>query len=200
MVEVLSCKDYNMPLLDFLNIPRSYAEYFTKTAIPNAPKHTGRLPLSGDEEKLEVPRPRLFADEPYLVPDNVSEQIQYRHADTPLNTVFFSQMNIDNLQLQIAQAVKQMVGVDIDRQSDPDLMLIMRSYYLQYAQNEPGKVAEELAELNQRVINFASNRIAVEVEAYKYYRSDIMDFPAPINNPVNVKIYGTRTGELKSFF
>jgi hypothetical protein len=40
----------------------------------------------------------------------------------------------------------------------------------------------------------------VEVEAYRYYRKDILDFPAPIANPVDVKIYGTRTGELKSFF
>jgi hypothetical protein len=76
----------------------------------------------------------------------------------------------------------------------------MRSYYLQYAQNNPSRVADELANLNTRVINFASNRIAVEVEAFRYYRKDILDFPAPIANPVDVKIYGTRTGELKSFF
>jgi hypothetical protein len=76
----------------------------------------------------------------------------------------------------------------------------MRSYYLQYAENNPRRIAEELDELNKRVVNFAANRIAVEVEAYRYYRKDILDFPAPIANPVDVKIYGTRTGELKSFF
>jgi hypothetical protein len=76
----------------------------------------------------------------------------------------------------------------------------MRSYYLQYAKNDPSRVADELAELNKRVLHFAANRIAVEVEAYRYYRKDIMDFPAPIANPMDVKIYGTRTGELKSFF
>lgn len=187
-------------LLDFLNIPKSYADYFTQTAIPNAPKHTGKLPLSGEEEKLSVPPAVLYAPEPYLVPTNVSEQIQYRHSDTPLNTVFFSQSNIDNLQSRIAATVKQMVNADIDRQSDSDLLLVMRSYYLQYATNNPGRVSEELEDLNTRVINFCSNRIAVEVEAYRFYRKDIMDFPAPIANPVDVKIYGTRTGELKSFF
>jgi hypothetical protein len=116
-----------------------------------------------------------------------------------LNKVFFSQGNIDNLQSQIQSAVFSMVGARIDRQSDDDLMLIMRSYYLQYARNGP-KVAEELAELNNRVVNFASNRIAVEVEAYRYYRKDILDFPAPIEHPLDTHIYGTRTGELKSFF
>jgi hypothetical protein len=93
-----------------------------------------------------------------------------------------------------------MVNAKIDRQSDSDLLLVMRSYYLQYAQNNPNRLQEELDELNKRVVNFCSNRIAVEVEAYRYYRKDIMDFPAPIANPVDTHIYGTRTGELKSFF
>lgn len=186
-----SLADFNQP---------SLAAFFTKTAIPNAPKHTGRLPLSDSEEKLGIPRAVLFAPEPYLTPERVAEQIQYRHSDTPLNKLFFSQGNIDRLQDEIRAMVNQMIGADIDRQSDSDLLMIMRSYYLQYAQNNPMRLAEELAELNERVVNFSANRIAVEVEAFRYYRKDILDFPAPIQNPVNVKIYGTRTGELKSFF
>lgn len=178
----------------------SLADFYTKTAIPNAPKHTGRLPLSGVEERMSVPPATLYAPEPYLVPEKVSEQVQYRHSDTPLNRLFFSQGNIDMLQSQIQTTVAQMVNAVIGRQSDSDLMLIMRSYYLQYARNEPNRLQEELNELNQRVVHFAANRIAVEVEAYRYYRKDIMDFPEPIANPIDTHIYGTRTGELKSFF
>jgi hypothetical protein len=183
--------DYGVPDL---------ATFYTKTAIPNAPKHTGRLPLSGTEETLSVPPAVLYAPEPYLTPVNVSEQIQYRHSDTPLNKLFFSQGNIDTIQGQIQAAVQQMVNATIDRQSDSDLLLVMRSYYLQYAQNDPNRIAQELAELNTRVVNFCANRISVEVEAYRYYRKDIMDFPAPIQNPVNVKKYGSAPGELRSFF
>lgn len=183
--------DYGVPDL---------ATFYTASAIPNAPKHTGRLPLSGKEESLGVPASVLYAPEPYLTPTNVSEQIQYRHSDTPLNKLFFSQGNVDTLQGQIQSTVQQMINATIDRQSDSDLLLVMRSYYLQYAQNHPDRLAQELAELNLRVVNFCANRIAVEVEAYRSYRKDIMDFPAPIANPVNVKQYGTRTGELRSFF
>jgi len=179
---------------------KSLSEFFTKTAIPNAPKHTGRLPLSGEEERMSVPPAVLYAPEPSMVPDRVAEQMQYRHMETPLNTVFFSQANMDQLQDEIISAVGQMVGATIDRQSDDDLKLIMRSYYLQYATNNPRRIGEELDELNRRVVHFSANRIAVEVEAYRYYRKDIMDFPAPIALPTDVKIYGTRTGELKSFF
>ena len=178
----------------------SLSAFYTQTAIPNAPKHTGRLPLSDEEATLSVPPAVLFAPEPYMTPECVKEQIFFKHSNTPLNLLFFSQGNIDALQTQIRDLVRGMIGATIDRQSDVDLMLVMRSYYLQYAENNPNRVADELKELNDRVAQFCANRIAVEVEAYRYYRKDIMDFPAPIANPLDTHIYGTRTGELKSFF
>ena len=180
----------------------SLADFYTKTAIPNAPKHTGRLPLSDMETKLSIPSAPLYAPEPYMVPERIAERVFYRHEENPLNVVFFSQANIDAVQQQIHDAVLAMSNgrFDIGRQSEDDLKIIMRSYYLQYAENTPGRTGEELELLNQRVVNFSANRIMVEVEAYSYYRKDILDFPAPIENPINVKIYGTRTGELKSFF
>ena len=185
--------DYNVP---------SLADFYTKTAIANAPRHTGRLPLSDMETKLPVPPAVLFAPEPYMTSDRIAENVFYRHEENTLNTRFFAQSNIDLLQTQIHDAIFSMSNgrFNIDRQSDVDLKLIMRSYYLQYAENFPGKEGEELVVLNERVVNFAANRIMVELEAYQYYRKDILDFPAPIANPINVKIYGTRTGELKSFF
>ena len=175
-------------------------DFYTGTAIPNAPKHTGRLPLSDQEARLTVPPAVMIAPEPYLVSSMMKENIQYRHNNTPLNGQFFSQGNIDLLQARIQGDVRQMVGASIDRQSDPDLMMVMRSYYLQYARNDPNDAQGELAELNDRVVAFCANRIAVEVEAYRYFRKDILDFPDPIARPIDVQIYGTRTGELKSFF
>jgi len=181
----------------------SLSEFYTQTAIPNAPKHTGRLPLSDSEEKMSIPRGTLYAvDEPVSVPSLVAEQIQYRHNNTPLNTVFFSQSNMANLQQKIHDAVLEMSKgeYNLSPQSEADLMLIMRSYYLQYAQNNPDDVATELDQLNQRVVAFAANRIMVEIVAYKRFRKDILDFPEPIARPMDMHIYGTRTGELKSFF
>lgn len=178
----------------------SLADFYTQTAIPNAPKHTGRLPLSDQESRMSIPPAVLFAPEPSLRSGCVKENIQYRHTNTSLNTMFFSQENIDRLQSEIQSTVARMVNAGIDKQSEPDLLLVMRSYYLQHAQNVPGNEVAELEELNARVVAFCSNRIAVEVEAYRFYRKDILDFPAPIARPIDVKVYGTRTGELKSFF
>ena len=179
---------------------RSLIDFYTGTAIPNAPKHTGRLPLSDQESRLPVPPAVMIAPEPYMTSSMMKENIQYRHSNTSLNEQFFSQANMDLIQARIQGDVRQMVGATIDKQSEPDLMMVMRSYYLQYANNDPNNVAAELADLNDRVVAFCSNRIAVEVEAYRYVRKDILDFPEPIQRPVDVSIYGTRTGELKSFF
>jgi hypothetical protein len=182
---------------------QSLSDFYTGTAIPNAPKHTGRLPLSDSEEKLSIPRGTLYTmHEPMMVPTQVAEQIQYRHNNTPLNTLFFSEANKANLQQKIHDAVlaASKGEYDIGEQSEADLLLIMRSYYLQYGENDPSEVAAELDKLNQRVVAYASNHIMVEIVAYKRFRKDILDFPEPIERPKDMHIYGTRTGELKSFF
>jgi hypothetical protein len=189
------------PLVD--KYATSLADFYTQTAIPNAPKHTGRLPAAASDEKSTLPPFTLTSQEPYVVPSRVAEQMQYRHEATPLNTIYFSEANVENLQQEIASAVLMMSGAKryvIGRQNDADLKTVMRSYYLQYAQNDPTRVSQELTLLNNRVIGWCANNILVEIEAYKYYRKDIEDFPAPIERPVMTNIYGTRTGELKSFF
>jgi hypothetical protein len=149
---------------------------------------------------MTVPQAALFAPEPSMASGCVKENIQFKHSNTSLNEQFFGPDNMEFLQQQIRSTVASMIGAHIDRQSDSDLLMVMRSYYLTYAQNVPGNEVQEMKELNDRVVAFCSNRIAVEVEAYRYYRKDILDFTAPIARPLDTHIYGTRTGELKSFF
>jgi hypothetical protein len=88
----------------------------------------------------------------------------------------------------------------IDRQNDDDLKLIMRSYYLMFGENNPLRVVQELESLNARVIGYASAKIYSEVDFHMFYLKDLEEFAPAIANPTNVGVYGTRTGELKSFF
>lgn len=130
-----------------------------------------------------------------------SDLIGHIHYPTPLNEVFFSQANIDKLQSDIQEQVHRMSGgkYSIDKQDEQQLKLIMRSYYLMYAKNN-GAVAEDLADLNARVIGFSSAKVYSEVDFHQFYVQDLEVFPEPIAGPMNVSVYGTRTGELKSFF
>ena len=178
-------------------------DFYTQSSIANAPKHTGRLPVDVAKEKSTLPPYTLSSPEPYVVPERIAERINYRLEETPVNLLFFSEANIANLQGMIKQTVYKMSKEKryvIDNQNEADLKTVMRSYYLQYGMNDPARVTEELKELNDRVVNWCANQIMTEINAYVYYRKDIMDFPAPIGNPVDTHIYGTRTGELKSFF
>ena len=171
-----------------------------------APKHGGRVPNINDPDTKEFPaRQYSLYTGGSPMPGYTPRQdlVGHIHKPTPLNEVFFSQANIEKLQKDIQQQVYLMSGPKkfmIDRQNDDDLKIIMRSYYLSFAKNNPATIAEELADLNGRVVGFASGRIYSEVDFHMFYRKDLEEFAPPIANPMNTASYGTRTGELKSFF
>jgi hypothetical protein len=164
-----------------------------------APQHSGRIPNFNQpvDTKFSLYDPRPAIDKDYR-----QQLIGHIHAPTPLNTTFFSQANIDLLQQKIQSQVSTMSGgtYQIDKQSDDDLKLIMRSYYLTFGRNNPQTIASDLEDLNARVVGYAAAKIYSEVDFYMFYRKDIEDFAPPIANPMNVHVYGTRYGELKSFF
>jgi hypothetical protein len=164
------------------------------------PQHSGRIP-NFNEVKHDKPF-SLYSGEPLPSHDTRQELIGHMHTETPLNTTFFSDSNIELLQQKIQEQVFNMSGNKhrIDRQSDDDLKLIMRSYYLMFGRNNPDDIAGDLADLNARVIGYSSAKIFSELDFYFFYLKDIENFATPIANPTNVKVYGSRTGELKSFF
>ena len=170
-----------------------------------APEHSGIVPNIGDPA-LQSIGARSYSLYSQAIPifgnDIRRELVGTLHKPTGLNEVFFSTSNLDVLQSRIQEQVFQMSGSKhrIDKQNEDDLKLIMRSYYLMFGKNDPSRVSEDLEDLNARVVGYASAKIFSELDFYLFYRKDIQDFAPPIANPINVKVYGTRTGELKSFF
>lgn len=170
-----------------------------------APKHGGRVPNINDPSVMgfsAVPY-KVYSDRPSLFEDDARQDlVGHIHSITPLNSVFFSDANIDVLQRKIHDRVYSLSGgkYSISRQSDDELRVIMRSYYLMFSRNDPNTVAQELEELNDRVVTFAGSKIYSEVDFHMFYRKDLEEFAPPIANPVNTGVMGTRTGELKSFF
>ena len=68
-----------------------------------------------------------------------------------LNHLFFSKANMDLIQNQIRYTVyiKSDKKFIIDRQSDIELQIIMRSIYLQHSPNLPNKIKEQIQYLNK---------------------------------------------------
>jgi hypothetical protein len=185
-------------------VQNNYNMTSTSKQFP-APQHSGRVPNFSDPtmQAQSARQYSMYDVRPSLPGTDVRrELVGHIHYETPLNTVFFSVDNIEKLQQDIQEQVFLMSGKKhrIDRQSDDDVKLIMRSYYLMFGRNNPMTIAEDLADLNSRVVGYASAKIFSELDFYLFYRKDIEDFAPPIANPMNVHVYGTRYGELKSFF
>jgi len=170
-----------------------------------APKHNG--PVSNIKDtagnayafnayKTTPDLPNVFGE------TNRRDLVGHIHKSTPLNEVFFSETNIANIQKGIQEQVYRMSGnkYEIGPQSVQEVKIVMRSYYLMYSKNNSMAVSEELADLNARTIGYCSAKVYSEVDFHQFYINDLEEFAPPIANPMNVGVYGTRTGELKSFF
>jgi hypothetical protein len=185
------------------SVENRYNMTSTNTQFPN--RNGGRVPNMMDPalQELAARSYSLYENKPVFPGTDFRQDIIGNiHCPTPLNTQFFSLSNLDYLQQAIQEQVYTMSGNKhrIDRQNDDDVKLIMRSYYMTYGRNNPNTVQEDLADLNARVIGYASAKIFSELDFYMFYRQDIAEFAPPIANPMDVHVKGTRYGELKSFF
>ncbi len=168
-----------------------------------APKHSGYVSNIGEPSTFSIRPYSLYATgQPIIKNDIRRDMVGHLHSETALNKIFFSQENLDHIQSEVQAQVNAMSGgkYKIDRQNDDDVKIIMRSYYLMFGKNDPNFVERELQELNSRVIGYASAKIYSEVDFHMFYLKDIQDFAPPIANPMNPHVFGTRTGELRSFF
>ena len=94
---------------------------------------------------------------------------------TDLSRAYFSDENINYLQKQLHDRVyeRSCKQFDIGRQSDRELMIIMRSYYLTYARHVPGRQREEIHELNERVLEYAVPNVLGAVSDLKRSMTDL---------------------------
>ena len=170
-----------------------------------APQHGGRVPniLDRAGNTYASSAYRTTSETPSLFGETIRrDMVGHIHQSTPLNELFFSQGNIETIQKGIQDQVYQMSGnkYHIGPQDEQQVKIIMRSYYLMYSENNTAQIKEELSDLNGRVIGYAAAKVYSEVDFHQFYLKDLEDFAPPIANPMNVGVYGTRTGELKSFF
>lgn len=114
-----------------------------------------------------------------------------------LNKVFFSEANMNILQDAIKNEVylRSDKKYIIDRQSDTELLIIMRGIYLEFSRYNPDPVAinSERMRLNKIVVDYATPRIISEILQYKMYLRDASSNLNTIPLPVSTNIAGTKT-------
>ena len=115
---------------------------------------------------------------------------------TPLATAYFSRANVQTVQNLIRRQVYEQSGPKkyvIDDQSVDELTIIMRTMYLQYAQNLPYDIPGQVDKLNDLVANWSVPHIMSTIDHYNYYLNDISHMPIPLARSVHLSSAGTRS-------
>lgn len=114
---------------------------------------------------------------------------------TQLNQLFMSQANINLLQTRLRYEVWKLSNgrYKIGKQDETELLLIMRSIYLQYSSNQPTHIKEQIDELNKIVIRECVPRILSGIEQYLGYIRDASANYVPNDLPQNVSSAGRKT-------
>lgn len=132
--------------------------------------------------------------------------LHHYHDDNPLNQLFFSKPNIDALQIQIRKGVYDKSGGEfvIGAQDETELIITMRSVFLQHSRNIPAcdSIVKQVKELNEVVVNEVVPKIMSEIMAYKIFIRDSSTLynERPIERPLNVSSKGTRTFSFTNHF
>ena len=121
--------------------------------------------------------------------------------DTPLSKVYFSKENIQILQNGIRAGVNKMSNGQyvIGQQSCDELKIVMRAQYLEHSANLSYDIPQQIAALNNYVLNYCVPRVYSEAQGYLKYLHDASTLVVPLATPVNVNV-DDKTLELKPFF
>ena len=111
---------------------------------------------------------------------------------TPLNTLFFSEFNINLIQRMIRQMFKNKTGISIDYQKPADILALMRSVFIANSCNPNEKVCEQSKFMNEQVAKLAIGQIETGVSQYIGYMRDIDSTHIPLAVPVNTSTYGQK--------
>jgi hypothetical protein len=117
---------------------------------------------------------------------------------TDVSSIFFSNSNVDLLQLGIRNKILNMTNGKyyIGKQSDIDLKIIMRSIYFQYGKNANNNINKQVLDLNTRVIDWCVPEILSNIKQSEQYKIDISTLPIPLDRSTLPSQKGLRTLEI----
>ena len=115
-------------------------------------------------------------------------------AKNRLNELYFSQSNIDFLQDAIIEGIYKLTnGVRIAKQSEDELLIIMRGIYLQFSKNLNTNIDKQVYDLNKKVLKYSIKNVHENIKQYQGYIHDITKEREVMDMPQNVDIKGEKT-------
>lgn len=122
-----------------------------------------------------------------------TESIKTIHSSNTLNSLYFSDLNINKIQQIIIHEVRQKQQYTIKPQSPIELKIIMRSIYLQYSKHLDYEIDAQINDLNQLTVDECVPNIISNIQQYLKYRKDSQCLPIPLEHPKHMSSAGTKT-------
>ncbi len=120
--------------------------------------------------------------------------------NTQLSDAFFSDKNITKIQNNIRYSIFKQLNFKISNQSIHELLIIMRSVFLQNSKNLPNNIPKQISVLNNLVIKSIMPNLVSSVKQFDSYISDINTLPVPMEHPENIASAGKRTIDVTKIF
>ena len=118
-----------------------------------------------------------------------------------LSNAFFSEQNIRIIQNGIRAGVYHRSNgqYTIGPQDCDSLKIVMRSVFLQNSANQPHNIPQQIAQLNNIVLEYCIQQVYSEAQGYMKYINDASTLVVPISHPVMAND-NDRQLELKPWF
>jgi hypothetical protein len=161
-----------------------------------------------DLKKLSSPGSyNLTENDDQIAKSNTKHLFKNLYGETLLTFLFFSSHNIQNLQNLIKLIVHQHTNYVIDNQSSNELLIIMRSIFLEYSKHPKlidesmtdemktklyKQYTDEVSRLNEIVINHIVPKIVSQLQQYLDYLRDSTQPPKQLDKPISDNISGER--------
>jgi len=111
---------------------------------------------------------------------------------TVVSDMFFSQANIDALQLGLRYGVWKRTGKTIGNQDPIQLKAVMRNMYNTYGMNRSTEVLDQVRVLNGWVLDYCIPDVVSALSMHDHYLRDIKQLPVPLERAQNVNVAGTK--------
>ena len=152
-------------------------------------KNNGRINIIDNSKKTTTNHIKLF--ERTEIKNKITD---YRDAlygvqyETKLSLMYFSAKNIQYIQDTLKNEIfKRSDGLyKLLPQNEDNLKIIMRSYFLQYVENDMENENGELKRINSILLNYLIPKLMNESEAYHKYIRDQSTLVMPFDRSVQV--------------
>ncbi len=132
-------------------------------------------------------------------PKNFLTIIRDFHEINPTMEAFFSEENLQHIQTLIKKIIKHSEKVDISDQSEEQILMVMRSVYMNATSLDCTLKGEQFHKqicfLNKDVINLVVPKIIVGIRAYLGYSKDISTNPYTVDRPKYINNAGLKNGQ-----